>query len=211
MRRSTWTHALVVAATGAITLTLTGCASLLPGGSNDAPPDRTGAEQSTSDMRATSGAEPLNVAGTTATIDGNHVSTACFDFTTPDIGAEWVLHPEPLNCVADVNWPDSDQLTMIRVRAQTGELVPEDLESTFLEAGYESVDMTEGIVDGQTAYTFAVEDPYGLRQSIVIITLPEGRFSVDGTPLTAIFVGGYALGEGSENQVQQIVDSIEIH
>lgn len=199
MRALSWTRVVAFAATGTLALALTGCSGLLPGNSTGQPDSVPGS------------GEAINVAGTEATLEGNSVSTECFDFTTPDIGADWVLHPEPFDCVADVNWPDADQLTMIRVRAQTGEFSVSAMEDSFRKAGYEDVEGIPSTVDGQDAYTFDLVDGFGLHQTIAIIALPQGRFSVDDVPLTSIFVAGYAMGEGDQDQVRQIVDSIDIH
>ena len=51
----------------------------------------------------------------------------------------------------------------------------------------------------------------GLSQDIIIVTLPDGRFTLDGTPLTSIFVGGYSLMDAETNYVNAIAHSIEIH
>ncbi len=153
----------------------------------------------------------LNIQDTPVTISGNHVSTACFDFTTPDIGQEWEIHPDASECVADVRWPDSNLLTTIRVRVQTGKVSYDSAERSLRKAGYEDITGSEITIDGRPAYAFKLVDAMGLSQDIIIVTLPDGRFTLDGTPLTSIFVGGYSLMDAETNYVNAIAHSIEIH
>lgn len=153
----------------------------------------------------------LNIQDTPVTISGNHVTTACFDFTTPEIGEQWELQPNAEQCIADVRWPGSDYLTTVRVRVQRGDISFALAQRTFLDVGYQDVEGRELTIDGQPAYFFDMVDPEGLKQSVAIIELPEGRFRHGDTPLTSIFIGGYALEDGDTNQVFSIANSVQIH
>lgn len=193
MRAHILKNLVATAVAGAIAVTAAGCSllpdGLLPGGE----------------------AGEINVADTPVTLSGNHVSTACFDFTTPDIGQEWEIHPDASECVADVRWPDSNLLTTIRVRVQTGKVSYDSAERSLRKAGYEDITGSEITIDGRPAYAFKLVDAMGLSQDIIIVTLPDGRFTLDGTPLTSIFVGGYSLMDAETNYVNAIAHSIEIH
>ena len=152
-----------------------------------------------------------DVAGTTVSIVEGRVATACFDFVAPDIGAAWELHPDAGNCVADVNWPEGDSLTMVVVRAQTGDSSAEGSHAAMVAAGVEPFAETPLVVDGQAAHAFDFVDSFGLVRRNVIVELPQDRFELEGEPLTGIFIAGYR-DQGELGAVfDELVSSIDIH
>ncbi len=143
-------------------------------------------------------------------MDGRHVESVCFDFSTSP-RAPYVLSPYASACYVDIGIEGGDALTQIHVHALTGATDRESIIAAIEKTGATDVEATTISVDGREAVQVTSDDEWGLRTSYVIVPLAKGRFTQAGAPLTAVSVSSYTYNSDLEALFDAVVRSLDLH
>ena len=143
----------------------------------------------------------------------NQVATDCYSYTIPT-GYEYDDGSKA--CHTAVNIPEGDALTRVQVKGTTGTIgtlsdVVARYNSTLSQADPNTkgiIDQEQFTVNGKTVYYVSYEDTYKLLTGIYIVNDPESTQAINGEPINAYSVLGYAYNSSLKGTVRGVVDSL---
>ena len=150
----------------------------------------------------------IDVADDVYVVSDGRVTTPCFAFDLP-AKVDYAVIPGSEGCIADLNLPHRDLLTVMLVRAEVGGFDPERFAAKTSQ--FEVLEPLEQVVvDGKEAWRIRVEDSLGLPVTMGVVLLPPGRFEEDGEPLTSVMISTHTGAPELQQAFDEVVGSFHI-
>lgn len=153
-----------------------------------------------SDGGAATGAPAASIASAEVTgdevvvFDGASVETACFGYSLPDVGDEWVLS-DGRGCATAVVPATGDQMTQFVVRGirESGDLrsIAETVAAKEGATGGTVLSIEEARIGGRDVATVTVDVGMGLRLAIRVVPAPDPRLTSEGRAIGALTIASY--------------------
>lgn len=138
---------------------------------------------------------PAEVIGDEAVgFDGTAVETACFGYSLPDVGDEWMLS-DGRGCATAVVPASGDQLTQFVVRGirESGDLrsIAETVAAKERATGGTVLSIDERRIAGREVATVTIDVGTGLRLAVQVVPAPDPRLVSDGRAIGALTIASY--------------------
>ncbi|MBN9176259.1 MAG: hypothetical protein J0I43_02665 [Microbacterium sp.] len=142
--------------------------------------------------------------------DAGLVSTPCFSFELPDVGAAWMLVAGTRGCAASFLPRGGDMLTQFHVRGRPGEGAAGDLLSDAVDRARDAGDPVDSahvaMIGGRDVAVMVQTTADGLRVATYLVPIPAVA-THDGAAIGVVDIGSL-VGAWHDDVVARIIGSL---